>query len=242
MNDLFTIIGYLATAGLVFLFLKKLFGKRSLDNDILVDIQHPEEGEQLVTKPRQGKVSHNLSQVQEMKLTFLFNLLDFNRNGHIQQDDLINVAENMSIIKAETLEDHHLSFFRRFMERSWNHLSYFEKNHYKISLYEWLHFADQEIVNCNKEKYTYNIEKLVHAIFLFFDDNKDKHLSVAEYMSLLASFRADFRSAKRSFDLLDTNNDGLISEQELSQAVWKFFHSSDPEEPGNWLFGDWKTV
>lgn len=242
MHTLFAIIGYIATAAAFILLLKRYFRKKRIADDPLVDIRYPEEHGEIVTQPdKDPSLTHNLSPVQETKLTFLFNLLDFNRNGFIQQDDFTSIAENMSIIKAETLKDHHIASVRKFMEKSWIHLSHVESDHYKIPLNEWLHFADKEIVNCSQEKYNNNIEKLVHAIFLFFDDNKDKHLNLVEYMSLLVSFRADFRNAKMSFESLDTNKDGLISEDELSHAVWAFFHSSDADERGNWLFGEWKV-
>jgi hypothetical protein len=40
--------------------------------------------------------------------------------------------------------------------------------------------------------------------------------------------------------MIDTDNDSLISEEELSVAVKAFFQSDDINNRGNWLFGDWR--
>ncbi|MFE6160151.1 EF-hand domain-containing protein [Streptomyces sp. NPDC056486] len=40
-----------------------------------------------------------------------------------------------------------------------------------------------------------------------------------------------------SFKRIDRNGNGVISKSELKQAVVEYFTSSEPQAPGNWLFG-----
>ncbi|WP_394436502.1 EF-hand domain-containing protein [Streptomyces sp. SGAir0957] len=42
---------------------------------------------------------------------------------------------------------------------------------------------------------------------------------------------------EESFRRIDRDGNGVISKDELKQAVVEYFTSDDPEAPGNWLFG-----
>lgn len=261
MNDYFAIIGYVSTIALIVYFIRTLVSRRKKGLPLLASSgrrrrksqdevyeyqefqtesdlkgQESEEGTDEETFP------HQLSDLQVQKLSYLFMLLDFNHNGSIQRDDFMNIAENMTIIKAATMEDVDANSIRKLMEMVWINLSGMETDpKYKIDLNRWLHFASHLIVNCPEETYSRNIDGIVKFIFKYFDDNNDQELNFNEYMSMLVSFRAEFRSARKSFDLMDTNGDNVISIEELSQSVREFFKSSDANSPGNWLFGDWEV-
>ena len=250
MNDYFAIVGYLSTFVISVYFIRALILRKSrylrmrTGTSVMgADYLYEDEEIKVSTDTSiQEKSPTTLSELHVQKLSYLFQLFDFNHNGFIQQDDFMNIADNMTIIKAATMEEEDALSIRKLMERAWVNLSGSDAGpKYKISLPQWLDFANDKIVNCGEKTYHQNINYMVKFIFRYFDDNKDNYLSIQEYMAMLVSFRAEFHTAHKSFNILDVNGDGLISMEELSIAVRDFFKSSDENSPGNWLFGDWKT-
>jgi hypothetical protein len=72
-----------------------------------------------------------------------------------------------------------------------------------------------------------------------FDQNDDKYITKAEYKDMFRVYGIDMKYLDMGFNKLDFNGDGQISKTELVQGFSDFFLSSDPDAPGNWIFGDW---
>ena len=78
-------------------------------------------------------------------------------------------------------------------------------------------------------------------MFSLFDQDEDGYIDKKEYLDMFKAYGLYSANAMRAFDLLDLNSDEKISKQELIKAFSDFFLSSDPEAPGNWIFGDWRN-
>ena len=192
-----------------------------------------------LTQPKQ----RSLSEVQIQKLTYLFNLLDFNHNGYIQQDDFVNLALNTTIIKALELGHQDMEDLVRSMEKGWMEIVGFDcDDHYRIDLQEWLDKAEAHYLKCQENIYEKYIHEIVRIVFRYYDDNDDQHLDLLEYMSLLISYRAEIGSARNSFNFIDSNQDNLISKSELTAAIRTFFVGHHDAEHGSCFLGNWKRA
>ncbi|MDA1122133.1 MAG: hypothetical protein O2887_16865 [Bacteroidetes bacterium] len=159
----------------------------------------------------------------------------------IRSSDFMGIAENMVVIKIATLGDIETQQVRLTMEKCWKILTNSKgKLVHEINYHELLQIAESQFINNQATNCKQYLDRIVKVLFKYFDDNNDEHLSSFEYMSLLASFRAEFRHAKVSFELLDLNKDGLISLEEFKTAVWEFMTSDNQESPGNHLFGNYE--
>ncbi len=151
----------------------------------------------------------------------------------------MGIAENMVIIKIATFGGIDTQKIMLTMEKCWKILTNTNDLVNEITLNQFLEIAESQLINDQAGSCHKHLDRIVKILFRYFDDNNDEYLNSYEYMSLLASFRAEFRHAKASFELLDLNKDGLISLEEFRTAVWEFMTSDNSESPGNHLFGNW---
>ncbi|MBV6644944.1 MAG: hypothetical protein KI790_05825 [Cyclobacteriaceae bacterium] len=184
-----------------------------------------------------------LSAFQETKLRLFFDILDFDQNGFIEQDDFKAIGENICLM-ADI--DHNHPFHPMIMaasKKAWEDLyAYIDQNRDdKASIYEWLHYADNKIVNCGKDDYEKYLSKVVDHMFIMFDQNHDNFISLKEYLDLFMTFRLEVRYSAKAFAKLDLDRDELISRDELHEAVEQFFRSDNSGDKGNWLFGAWEV-
>ena len=75
--------------------------------------------------------------------------------------------------------------------------------------------------------------------FALFDLNNDNQISVDEYSNMWSIYKIPKESCEESFNLLDKNGDLLISADEMVSGLNDCFNSSDPNAPGNLIFGKW---
>jgi Ca2+-binding EF-hand superfamily protein len=82
------------------------------------------------------------------------------------------------------------------------------------------------------------IEPLARLNLSLCDADGDGNLNELEFASLLRMFNATtMDDASRIFHRLDTSGDGFLSLEEILDALCDFYVSTDPQAPGNSLFG-----
>ncbi len=184
-----------------------------------------------------------LTAIQKEKLTHYFNVLDYNKNGVVQKEDFVAIAENLCILWGlKEDSDDYKSWMDRFIqqwEKFRDHTVGPQSN--KAELEDWLKFADEKLINGDNEYYALYIEDLAKDIFDLFDVDQNRYIELNEFIDFFMAYRIEIRFSAKSFVKLDTNRDDLISREELINAINGFFRSSDIENPGNWLFGFWHT-
>ncbi|MET9489729.1 patatin-like phospholipase family protein [Nocardia sp. NPDC006630] len=85
--------------------------------------------------------------------------------------------------------------------------------------------------------YDANVLPAIAAILAAADQDRDAVLNVDELRSLLTALRVDTADIHAVSLRLDTNNDGVLSIDELDEAFCDYFTSEEPGAPGNLLFG-----
>jgi len=73
-----------------------------------------------------------------------------------------------------------------------------------------------------------------------FDDNHDGYISTDEYVDMFVVYGIDIKYSAKSFIKLDINRDDRLSRNELLHAFETFLLSNEPNQPGNWIFGNWE--
>ena len=179
-----------------------------------------------------------LTELQINKLERFFYILDFDRNGIIEKEDFIGIAENLCILWRICEGEEKYDKIKSRFEDGWNHFNRFVNNNDgKANWDHWIHFAEEVIVKGDEDIFSDYVDEFVGEIFDNFDVDKDGYIDLDEYIDLLVGYRIEVRFAAKSFRKLDRNYDDLISRGELIRAVKEFFRSNDHDAPGNWLFG-----
>ncbi|MEQ9405836.1 MAG: EF-hand domain-containing protein [Cyclobacteriaceae bacterium] len=180
-----------------------------------------------------------LSELQTNKLERFFYILDFDRNGIIEEADFLAIAENLCVlwgVREESAE--YVKVMNSFAE-DWKSFNHFVNNDDGKANWDHLvEFADKMIVNGDPEMFASYVDGFTGEVFDNFDSDRDGYISLNEFIDLFVAYRIEVRFAAKAFRKIDLNHDDLISRGELISAVKEFFRSDDPEAPGNWLFGN----
>jgi Ca2+-binding EF-hand superfamily protein len=78
-------------------------------------------------------------------------------------------------------------------------------------------------------------------IFDTFDLDGDQRVSLEEWREFFRCYSIDPAEADKCFHRYDLNGDGHVSRPELADLVRQFYLSSDPDAPGNYLFGTYSA-
>ena len=179
-----------------------------------------------------------LSDFRTAKLTYLFNLLDLDKDGLLTENDFEMLSERASEsqdrstkgeLRRRLINSSAKRYFKRLLEAL-----IIKKT--VISQDDWLQY------HLNVDSYDHVesdslIQFFLEFFFGVFDENKDGYISIYESMELFRLLGISQADSKMAFKSFDTNSDGHISRYELMDAVDVFFTSENPEEEGNWVFG-----
>ncbi|MFY0605829.1 MAG: EF-hand domain-containing protein [Cyclobacteriaceae bacterium] len=179
------------------------------------------------------------SPLQIEKLTHLFNIIDFDHNGKIEKSDFDGIIDNIDVFTSILHKSSDNISLMADGETIWREIvQYFANSKLLfITLEQWIQFINKHFLEQDDETIERNVQKLVYRIQKVFDKDGDVQISRLEFLSIFVSCRVEVRYANECFKVIDRNQDGQISMDELLSAAKEFFTSSDPEAPGNYLFG-----
>ncbi len=186
-----------------------------------------------------------ISDIQRKKIGHFFNVLDNNGNGVLQPDDFTGVGRKICVSlglvpKTKEYELTILNSYRLFIQIM---TDLGKDDDVEITIEEWTRFFEYNlIVDSDTDPLPINgyIKRTVNYIFNLFDRNKDGFISADEYIQMFETYNIDISNSAESFKKLDLNDDKVISREEMITAFQEYFLSSDPDAPGNWIFGSWE--
>ncbi|WP_395366928.1 EF-hand domain-containing protein [Streptomyces sp. YH02] len=171
------------------------------------------------------------SDVQERKLQRHFELLDMDRNGFIEQQDLVAFADKITE-SAGASGTPQAQAFRSEAERVWQSLrkALDQDGDQRVSRDEFVSAADiNQVMN--------EAVKLGHLSFDVIDRDGDGRISKAEWTRMDQSIGIPREDSMAGFEQLDRDGDGYISRDEYTRGVEEFYRSDNPSAGGNWVLG-----
>ncbi|AOX01822.1 hypothetical protein BJP34_22425 [Moorena producens PAL-8-15-08-1] len=180
-----------------------------------------------------------LSELQQRKLTRLFNLYDQQTNGVLTQADFERITDNLAAIRGWTPGSPYYDNLLAIYMRIWNGVQKFtdQNQDQQVTLDEWLTYHENVLSDTEGNEAVVNA-KAAGIIFLL-DSDKDDKVTLEEYRQFFQAYGIDDSQIEEIFGRFDQNNDGYIDKQEILDLVTEFYYSQDPEAPGNWIFGSY---
>ena len=178
-----------------------------------------------------------LSELQKRNQTRMFNLVDRNQDNKLTWEDHQAILDRMAKASNISTASPEYLGLKGAIEANWNEL----KRHADldkddaVTLDEWIAHHDRMLGT--KEGYQLAIAAITQSLLGIADRDRDGKLSQSDWTMLLDVYGVDGTKAKQSFEKLDTDHDGVMTQQELLSAVEQFVRSTNPSDPGHWLLG-----
>jgi len=175
--------------------------------------------------------------VLEQKAEHRFDMWDTNGDGILTEDEFLRVGQAI-LDTYGTSEDSPkgkavMEGIRAFWER---HLDGMDLNEDGRISREEYHGALEGNIRGNN-----GVEAVVvpfwEAILDLADESGDGALDAAEFVQIMAAFGVSEDDATYTFGNIDADGNGEITTDEWLRALREFWTSTDPDAPGNTLFG-----
>lgn len=174
----------------------------------------------------------------DRKLAASFTHLDADRDGFVDRADITRIADRMLEAfkvpevsgKGAAYVDGLLRFWESIEEACGNadETGRITARQYRDGLRDAFDTPD---------KASRGLRPMAEATVELVDNDNDGRISRPEFQTALRIFGIEASESATAFAKLDTNGDGHITTDELQVAINDFYLGTDPDAPGNWLFG-----
>lgn len=160
------------------------------------------------------------------KLDRSFTWYDADRNGFIEERDLLTLA---SVHGSQSITDNYHRLWKTLVD------NLDRDGDGRVSRVEFHH----GMANAFPDETAYRafFQVAVDVILSVGDTDGDGMLSIAEWTALQAAHGTPVEEAQASFHLLDIDASGFLTRAEILEAVREYYTATDPDAPGNHLFG-----
>jgi Ca2+-binding EF-hand superfamily protein len=179
------------------------------------------------------KYQEMASEFQRRKISGVFEAMDANDDGLLEQSDFEALAARWTSLRGLEAGSAEYETLTAIMLGWWTALragSDVNRDD-KVSLDEVLLVVDQLPTMLD------SVEATATAMFEATDENQDGRISAEEYHQLIEAWNGVETDTDAVFPLLDLNHDGHVSRTEFTELWTQFWVGNDPAEPGTWVFG-----
>lgn len=178
-----------------------------------------------------------LTDFQTQKMEKLFRFWDIDNNGYLEQVDYEQLAERITAERGWKSGSTEAASTYNALMASWGQIAQFADANAdaKVTPKEWMAHCTAMVQDSGV--YRVSGMELMMALFNAVDTDGDGQLTLEDYKMWFRIYKADEAQAEAAFTQMDTDGSGALSIDELLTAVDDFYHSDDPDAPGNHLFG-----
>ncbi len=182
-----------------------------------------------------------LTPLQERKARRMFEVFDMNNDGTVERNDFNLILNKLADVVPFSKQSETYRGLNYLYQNRWKKMLFFadsDKNE-RISVEEWIAYCNSLI---EKDSYEEDILPITcYVIRLFADQNKkeDFKIDVSVFEKFYAAYGIDKELAKQTFEKLDTQKKGYLTEEQVTQYWREFYESDDENALGNWFFGSY---
>lgn len=160
------------------------------------------------------------------KLDKAFTYFDADRNGFIEERDLLALASTHG---AQSITDNYHRLWKVLVD------NLDRDGDGRVSRIEFHH----GMTNAFPDEAAYHtlFQVAVDVILSVGDADGDGMLNIGEWTALQARLGTPAEEAQASYYLIDSDASGYLTRGEILEAVREYYTATDPDAPGNHLFG-----
>ena len=173
------------------------------------------------------------SEFQRRKVAGVFNAMDVDHNGFLEEEDFEALTERWVAIRGWEPGSADYDRMRSIMMGWWAALLAMsdQDRDDKVSLDEVLLLVDQ--LGSMDAEVTATADSMFDAI----DENGDGLIAIEEHKQVVKAWKGTDAGVEEIFPRLDLNGDGYLSRAEFRELWADFWRGDDPAAPGQWVFG-----
>lgn len=179
-----------------------------------------------------------LSDLQERKATYYFNLIDEDGNGLIEASDFALRAQRLATAQNVTDEGTREAL-RHQVVAWWDHICMIADfdGDARVTLSEWKAYwtSIQKGIGDGNSQTLQTLQRAARGTLQAIDRTGSETVTEAEYDDWLDAWGVE--ESGEAFRQLDRGGKGFLTEEDLVVAVQEFYLSDDPDAPGNSLYG-----
>jgi hypothetical protein len=182
-----------------------------------------------------------LGDLQRQKASYYFDLIDEDDNGFVEARDFEMRAERLIEARNVTADAARERLNERVMDW-WEHLCALADidDDDRVTREEWQTYWESIQVGIDQggdgaNKTLQSLKRAARGTFRAINTGGGP-ITQDDYAEWLAAWGVD-RSAE-AFDRLDRDDSGVLTEDNVIEAVKEFYLSNDPNAPGNALYGE----
>jgi Ca2+-binding EF-hand superfamily protein len=180
-----------------------------------------------------------LTALQRRKLQLRFALLDTDGNGYLSQEDYDLVTLRLCaafghLPGTAEYERVHTAYLKLWEQlRSRMDLD----GTGRITLDQFMTGCERLLQEAPPSAQRTSAHDPVDLIFDMVDADQNGVIDLVEFTTWMHAYGVGAQDTVEAFDLLDSDDDGVLSRPEVAAAAQAFYASNDPADVGNWLFG-----
>ena len=179
-----------------------------------------------------------LTDQQTRKLAHLFRIYDHDGNGFVERDDFERVLRALAAARGWAAGHPRYERLRTLYLAQWQALAVgaIPAGSGRVPLPGWYALWNALL----QAAYPERVAALCEVLFESMDADGDGAITLDESRSWFAAYAGDAAEADVVFPRCDLDGDGRMTRAEWLTLIEEFFFGSDPNAPGNLIFGRMK--
>ncbi|MEU8779644.1 EF-hand domain-containing protein [Streptomyces sp. NPDC048606] len=174
------------------------------------------------------------------KLHNRFSLFDRDGDGRVTKADYDGLARRLAEAAGEDADSPSARRLRARYDEAWARMSGHLGRGLDAELDEE-EFVTTWFALSREVGFDEAILPIVDEVMTAMDSDRDERLLPDEFTRWIGAYGVSREAAAAVFTRLDRDGDGMISRDELVRAFREYHTGTDPELPGNWLYGPLPT-
>jgi Ca2+-binding EF-hand superfamily protein len=182
--------------------------------------------------------SADLTDLQRRRLGSLFQAYDTNKDGYVGREDLERRFDAMARQLGLDAEGQRYQDMRAEYLQGWDRLQAGadSDNDQRVTRDEFLDFMANAVIG-REGGFAQVMAPALKVMVAVVDTDRDGRIGLAEFVTWQGGIGVAETDADQTFRRLDRDGDSFVTQDELIQALQEYFTSTDPDAPGNSLYG-----